>query len=185
MLITPRIRTDPSCPHGGKLVVTFPEGSSCETFGVPLNPSRDTLDTWEMYVQFPVPRASILNQASSIPDCTMFGRTVVDGHICPASSATSRSPSAILSEYFRQPVHFVVKGPKRRDCDPTLSFPDLKASAVFQDGFPLLVISEESLEHVRTAINNLAREGAVGGMKATWENEKVEIERLVLVCSRI
>ncbi|PIL31071.1 hypothetical protein GSI_05767 [Ganoderma sinense ZZ0214-1] len=46
VLITPRIEPDSASPYGGRLVVSFPEDSGCETFSVPLNPTPDILATW-------------------------------------------------------------------------------------------------------------------------------------------
>lgn len=47
MLIHPRIIADPSAPEGGRLEVTFPEDSGCETFSLPLNLGQDTLRKWK------------------------------------------------------------------------------------------------------------------------------------------
>lgn len=49
ILIMPRIDLD-LLPHGGRLVVSFPEDSGCETFSVPLNPDEELLKTWDMSV---------------------------------------------------------------------------------------------------------------------------------------
>lgn len=65
-----------------------------------------------------------------------------DGKALP----TSPSPSEVLSEYFGRPAHLVTKEPQRRARGPTRTFPDLDASAVYQDGFPLLVAGDESGE---------------------------------------
>jgi uncharacterized protein len=48
VLIMPRIDVDPTSPYGGRLVISFPEESGCETFSVPLHPSPELLSTWEM-----------------------------------------------------------------------------------------------------------------------------------------
>jgi hypothetical protein len=50
VLIHPVIMADPSHVYGGKLLITFPEGSGCDSFEIPLSPSKDILDTWEMQV---------------------------------------------------------------------------------------------------------------------------------------
>jgi hypothetical protein len=111
----------------------------------------------------------------------MFNIYKIEGYICQSVSAPSGSPSPsdILSKYFGRPVHLVMKGPRRRACDPTLSFPDLKANAVFQDGFPFLVVSEESLQKTRERINEYAHKGpsAVGGLDRRWEERQIEMER--------
>lgn len=48
VLIIPRIIVDPSSPHGGRLEISFPEGSGCETLYVPLHPDRELLESWDM-----------------------------------------------------------------------------------------------------------------------------------------
>ena len=50
VLITPRIEVDTASPYGGRLVVTFPKDSGCETFSVPLNATQELVDTWPAYV---------------------------------------------------------------------------------------------------------------------------------------
>ena len=72
----------------------------------------------------------------------------IQGLICASLDPAGRTPSTILSQYFGKPVHLVMKGPKRRVCPPTHAFPDLEASSVFQDVYPFLVASEESLAEV-------------------------------------
>ena len=64
----------------------------------------------------------------------------------------------------------------------TLAFPELKASAHFQDGYPYLVASEESLEEVGRVVSAYAQdetpEGAIGGIdRARWKDGGVNIER--------
>ncbi|EMD31142.1 hypothetical protein CERSUDRAFT_120106 [Gelatoporia subvermispora B] len=168
VLVTPRIMPDTSSPHGGQLLVEFPEDSRCETFAVPLNPTEDALRDWEI-----------------ISDCALWGQ-LVDGYVCarlPASSSSSASPSEILSTYLERPVLLVMKGPRPRACPPTEAFPELSATAVFQDGYPLLVASEESLQAVTAKVQEAARrekgeEGWVGGMDRTrWHDGEIEMER--------
>ena len=116
-----------------------------------------------------------------IDDCTMFKVVEVDGYICQALHPTSPSPSQVLSKYLGRPVHLVMKGPRRRACDPTQTFPDLDASAVYQDGFPLLVASDESLEKVGNEINRWASgevDGeSIGAIDDLWKTSRVPIER--------
>lgn len=115
-----------------------------------------------------------------IDNCSLWGK-VIDGYICEALNPTSPPPSEILSKYFGLPVRLVMKGPKRRACDPTRSFPDLDASAIFQDGFPLLVASEESLGKVGDEINRWAHGEVNGriikGIDDLWKTSRVPIER--------
>ena len=113
----------------------------------------------------------------------MFKVVEVDGYVCEALDPTSPSPSEVLSKYFGRPVYLVVKGPKRRACNPTQTFPALDASAVYQDGFPLLVASDESLERVGDEINQWADgevDGeSIGGIDDLWRTSRVPIERCV------
>lgn len=99
-------------------------------------------------------------------------RNAVDGFIC--ESHFGRSPSTIMSEYFGRPVHLIVKGNAPRPCDPTDSFPELKATTCYQDGYPLLVLSEESIEVLHHEIR--ARVGTQG-IEDKWSKQEFVIER--------
>lgn len=116
----------------------------------------------------------------------MFKVVEVDGYVCQALHPASPSPSEVLSEYFGRPVRLVMKGPKRRPCGPTQTFPGLDASVVYQDGYPLLVASDESLEKVGEEINRWARgevDGeSIGIIDDIWKTSRVPIERHVLLC---
>jgi hypothetical protein len=118
-----------------------------------------------------------------IDNCNLFKVVEIDGYICQALDPTSPSPSEVLSEYLGRPAHLVVKGPKRRACGPTRTFPDLEASAVYHDGFPLLVASEESLENVGDEINRWAggevNGESIGGIDDLWKTSRLPIERCV------
>ena len=118
-----------------------------------------------------------------IENCTMFKVVEVDGYICEALCPTRPSPSESLSKFFGLPVHLVMKGPKRRPCDPTLTSPDLNASAMFQDGFPLLLASDESLDNVGDEINRWASGEVngerIGGIDDVWKASRVPMERRV------
>ncbi len=115
----------------------------------------------------------------------MFGTYVVQGYVCPSSEPGTRSPSEILSDYFGRAVHLVMKGPRVRPCPPTWAFPDLEASAVFQDGYPFLVASEESLQEVRRVVSQFAQDetpaGRIGGIdRERWRDGGVNIERCAM-----
>ncbi|KAF8131616.1 hypothetical protein EV363DRAFT_1164985 [Boletus edulis] len=155
VLIHPRIVTDPSVPGGGRLEVAFPEDSGCETFSLPLNPSRDTFEKWE-----------------SVDDVELWDQNDIQGHIC--ETASGRSPSTILSEYIGYPVHLVVKGPRVRISPPTLRFPKLDTPAYFQDGYPLMLLSEESMGVVQERIKDMV--GTVG-ISDKWAEEELKVER--------
>ena len=115
----------------------------------------------------------------------MFKIMQVQGYVCASLSSSdpsARTPSAILSQYFGQPVHLVMKGPRVRPCPPTHAFPALKASAVFQDGYPFLVASEESLEEVGRVIGAYAAsespEAQIGQLdRERWRTGDIKIER--------
>ncbi|GLB43597.1 putative MOSC domain containing protein [Lyophyllum shimeji] len=163
VLITPRIESNPSSAHGGSLVVTFPPNApaECTEFHVPLQPSADTLKGWEI-----------------IDKIGLFDHHV-DGYIgqslpSPSSSAPSTSASEILSRYFGKPVHLVYKGPRARAVDATHAFPDLQATSVFQDMYPLLVLSKESMCEVEREVRKRVGEQGVDEM---WREERVELRR--------
>lgn len=189
VLISPQIEYDETSPYGGKLVVSFPPESECPVFEVPLNPTPDVVSQWELYVDFSNASGHVVlvTFISRVDDCNVF-TLKLDGYICQALDPGSPSPSEVLSKYFDRPVHLVMKGPKRRTCNATRNFPDLDASAVFQDMFPLLVASDESIEMVGDEVNGWA-DGEVdgetiGGMNDSWKTSRVAIERYVGVRTR-
>lgn len=101
---------------------------------------------------------------------------IVDGFICEASTTTSptQTPSTILSAYFGRPVHLTVKGSTPRPCDPTDLFPKLNATAWYQDGYPLLVLSEESIDVLHEEIRKRV---GTQGIEDGWEEKEFVIER--------
>ncbi|KAI0640288.1 MOSC N-terminal beta barrel domain-containing protein [Trametes polyzona] len=169
VLITPRVEVDSASAHGGRLVISFPEDSGCETFSVPLYPASELLTDWPV-----------------IDDCTMFVKYQVQGLVVSttldSTAQWTRTPSEILSDYFERPVHLVMKGPTARVCPPTLAFPELSETAKFQDGYPFLVASEESLGEVSRVVSAFAQDDSpdrrIGGIdRDRWREGKVEIER--------
>ncbi|KAG8219375.1 hypothetical protein J3R82DRAFT_293 [Butyriboletus roseoflavus] len=154
VLVHPHVITDPLAPEGGCLQVTFPEDSGCETFSVPLNPSENTFRKWESV------------------DLELWGKKDVQGYICETTGG--RSPSMILSEYIGCPVHLVVKGPRVRHCQPTASFPKLDAPSYFQDAYPLLLVSEESVGAVQERMRDMV---GTQGISDKWAEEELKIER--------
>ncbi|KAJ6609329.1 MOSC domain-containing protein [Mycena sp. CBHHK59/15] len=150
-------KADLASPHSGVLSVSFPADSGCESFSLPLCPSQATLDSWKRFV--PV----------------MMWHVPFDAFVCEAlSSPPSRSPSAILSVYFGRPVHLVYKGVQPRPCDPTVTHPNLEAKAVFQDCYPLLLLSEASTSRIEEELR-----GHVGsqGIDERWKSRSLVIER--------
>ncbi|GBE77201.1 hypothetical protein SCP_0100730 [Sparassis crispa] len=163
VLIIPRVVPDFSSPLGGELVISFPDGYGCETFSVPLNPTSDVLKNWK------------------IIENSLWG-TIIDGYICQSLPPSTLSPSTILSTYFGRPVHLVMKGPQPRECAPTLGVPGLQATTLFQDGFPLLIASEESLQRLQERIHTAAvkspEEVHIGGLDhARWRDGELPMER--------
>ncbi|KAF7307260.1 Rotamase-domain-containing protein [Mycena indigotica] len=156
VLITSEIRKDPTAPHGGLLSVSFPEESGCESFSIPLRPSQEQLEQWQR-----------------VPKVAMQGEPFGDGFVCEAVSG-SRSVSAILSEYFGRPVNLVYKGAEIRTCETTETHPDLAATAVFQDCFPVMVLSEESTTRIEQEVrNHIGKQG----VEERWRTDSLLIER--------
>jgi len=158
VLVKPLIQVDESSPEGGSLIVTFPEDSGCESFAIPLRPNKEILSTWTL-----------------LTDVTIWpGYAPIDGYICQSSTGDASSPSDILSRYIGKPVHLLYKGPLPRSIDATYEFPDLKATAHFQDMYPLLVCSEENAQAVEDQIKPLV---GTQGIDQRWEDGKILIER--------
>ena len=72
------------------------------------------------------------------------------------------------------PVLLVMKGPRLRICPPTQRFPNLDAPSYFQDGYPLLVVSEESVAAVQEQIRGMV---GVQGVEEKWSNDILQVER--------
>lgn len=78
-----------------------------------------------------------------------------------------------------------MKGPRRRICDPTDSHPNLHTDANvgvwFQDGYPLLIMSEESMSQMTGWVREMIQNGQ-GNIGGEWsadapDNKAVVIER--------
>lgn len=164
VLITPRLEPDPSSAYGGQLVVSFPEGSGCESFAVPIEPTPDMLRSWEL-----------------IEDAVMHGAYHVDGYVCQSLSGPYNTPSTVLSTYLGRDVHLMIKGPTPRTVPPALDYPDLQDTAKLQDGYPLLVASDESLVAFRHVVKDVAQKGEEAGVRGfdqkRWSEGTVEMER--------
>ncbi|KAJ7597654.1 MOSC N-terminal beta barrel domain-containing protein [Mycena floridula] len=128
------------------LDVAFPADSDCESFSVPLLPSPD----WTL-----------------IDNITLWDDSL-DGYICGGPS------SRLLSAYFEKQVHLIFKGPRPRPCEPTSSYADLKAVTDFADGYPLLILSEESVQAVETELR--AHVGKQG-IEERWKTDALVMER--------
>ncbi|CAL1693880.1 unnamed protein product [Somion occarium] len=166
VLIESTLEYDSSDPHDGRLLVKVPQESGPVSFSVPIIPTQDILDSW-----------------SIIGDCSLFKVYFMDGYIVQPLLPSDPSPNDILTEYMGRRVFFMMKGPTPRECPSTAAFPNLKATAVFQDGFPLLFASEESLQDVAQTVRTAASGdensfGKIGGLdNDRWKDGNVEIER--------
>ncbi|KAF9469583.1 MOSC N-terminal beta barrel domain-containing protein [Collybia nuda] len=158
VLIVPRIEFDTTAPHKGLIHVTFPENSDCTPFTIPLQPTKDILSNWE-----------ILENVTLWPT-----HDPLDGYIGRSLSGPADTPSTVLSKYFGKSVHLIYKGPRARPIDTTPDFPNLKATAWFQDMYPMMVLSEESMADV-----NQETKGRVGmqGITESWKEDNVVIRR--------
>ena len=114
-----------------------------------------------------------------IENCTLFNVLEVVGYICAALHPPLPNLLKVLRP-LRPPRY---ENPKRRPCGPTQTFPDLVANAVYQDGFPLLVASDESLEKVGDEINMRANGDvagqSIGGIDNLWRTNRIPIERCI------
>ncbi|KAJ8523091.1 hypothetical protein ONZ45_g452 [Pleurotus djamor] len=168
VLVYPQIEPDDASPHGGSLTITIPEKPEPTVISVPLRPTEDLLKTW-----------------SSVGDISLWGHTGIDGYIVqclPYSASVSPHPSEIFSRFFSRDVFLVYKGPRPRVCPPTTSFPQLEASVVYQDMYPLLVMSQENMEDMDEWVQEMIREGDASGRQLIgdeWRNKSksVTVER--------
>lgn len=164
VLVEPELRYDASSSTQGKLVVTVRPASGPVSFSVPIEPTPDILAQWQV-----------------VKDPILFGKSASDAYVITPLSPGDLDPSKVLSDFLGRTVQLIVKGPTPRFCPPTKAFPTLQATSVFQDGYPVLVASEESLEAVAQAVNDAAKPNApekIGGLdQARWQQEKVPIER--------
>ncbi|KAI6154050.1 hypothetical protein BKA82DRAFT_4096936 [Pisolithus tinctorius] len=153
VLIHPRIVSGSSLKPE-RLEVSFPENSGCEPFSVPLNPGEEEVCRLRRV------------------EVSLWRKKDIDGYIC--ESLSGRSPSTILSEYLGCSVHLVMKGPRPRLCPPTSRFPKLDVPSYFQDAYPFLIISGESVAAVQAKAREMIGSQGVG---EEWTERELEIER--------
>lgn len=118
---------------------------------------------------------------NSFDDIKLWGDRDLNGYICESvpSSFTpkpTRTPTEILTQYFEKPVYLVIKGPRKRACPPTDTHPTLNASAVYQDGYPLLIVSEENVKEVQKQIRKYVGQQ---GVEERWRDDELKVERWV------
>jgi hypothetical protein len=59
-------------------------------------------------------------------------------------------------------------------CLPTTAFPELKATVSYQDAYPLLILSEESVKEVERRVKDYV---GVQGIDERWKDQSLVIER--------
>lgn len=107
-------------------------------------------------------------------DVKLWASKDIQAHI------VSGPASATLSRFLDRKVQLVYKGRRERFCAPTFAYPKLQASTAFQDGYPLLVASEESRKALEERIRNCAQAEDIEvskGVEDKWKHEDLKIER--------
>jgi len=107
-------------------------------------------------------------------DVKLWASKDIQAHI------VSGPASEILSRFLERKVQLVFKGRRERFCAPTLAYPKLQASTAFQDGYPLLVASEESRQALEEGIRNCAYAEDVEvskGVEEKWRHDDLKMER--------
>ncbi|THH31975.1 hypothetical protein EUX98_g2252 [Antrodiella citrinella] len=167
VLVIPRLEFDSSSPYGGFMVVSVPKNDGGYiTFSVPIKPTPNVLKSWP-----------------HVTDVTMFKVMKMDGYIVQPLKPSDPSPHNILSTYFKRNVLLMMKGPEDRFSPGTPIFPTLDANVKYQDAYPLLIASEESLQALndatrRALISNDTDPSRIAGLKKEkWQNRALEIER--------
>ncbi|KAF8753686.1 ARM repeat-containing protein [Rhizoctonia solani] len=146
------------------LSVSFPQESDrVKSFKTCLEPP-ETVSNWEL-----------------ISGIEIWASMGLDAYVVESYPPDSTSsPSALFSSYLGREVLLVLKGPTYRPVIPTLTHPDLDVGVRFQDGFPLLVATTESLVAVQEKIRLSAAgtEGwKVGGITPQWQTDELVMER--------
>ncbi|KAG8896615.1 hypothetical protein FRC01_011704, partial [Tulasnella sp. 417] len=171
LLIDPKVHVDESDPYGGKIEISFPADSGCEPFNVPLRPSRELLETWPMV------------------DNAAVWKSVNDGYVVQSLDSDAAygldTPSEIISNFLGRNVLLVFKGPRPRWVKPTPTFPQLKTNVAFQDGYPILIATDSSLEDIAKRVKVAANAEGDGedtfhiyGMdKEVWKEKEFAMER--------
>lgn len=111
-------------------------------------------------------------------------RQTLDGHVVQREPGISDapSPSEIISKFLGRKCYLVYKGPMHRQVKETVSHPTLHetSTAAYQDGYPLLITTKESLGKLQEVVELSALEDprwTVGGITSKWTDEEVIMER--------
>ncbi|KAG9100078.1 hypothetical protein FS749_016347 [Ceratobasidium sp. UAMH 11750] len=145
------------------LRVSFPKDSGISSFVTSLVPDSAALQSWEL-----------------ISDIEIWLDTGLNAYVAQSLLPTDPSPSSLLSSFLGRDVLLVLKGPKGRAVETTSTHPNLDAEVRFQDGFPLLLATTESLAAVQERVRHSANgvQGwKVGGITPRWQTEELVMER--------
>jgi uncharacterized protein len=142
VLIHPQIHPNEDSSTGGILEIHFPESSGIAAVQTVLRPGDDLLLEW--------PRIENVE----------IGRNITDAHVCPPLDGSgSLDPSVALSQYIERDVLLVYKGLTTRYF--TYESKSLKGPTAFQDVYPILITTEESLQDVQSKVE-LSANGVEG-----------------------
>lgn len=157
-----------------ELVVEFPKDSGLPSFAVPLNPTDEQMEGY-----------------NGLEHALHFGQDlfpVLIPHALPSHS-TDRTPSDLFSAYLGKDVRFVMQGFGKR---PLLKFEprdgDLEYDGVgetrFADGYPFLLVTEESYNDVKAAVTSALQPNPppeysnIGRLDPSlWEGRSLQLER--------
>nr|GAT60478.1 predicted protein [Mycena chlorophos] len=142
----------------GTLLVTFPDSPSTPSFSVPLNPTPEVLEDWDVHRGF-----------------DLWGHADEGYVVQSADPQAIDTPSEILSAYLGRPVLLVMKGPglaprpseNLGQDSNSLAYPG-GSTVRYPDASPFLLVSDASLSHAEATVQAMARgeyERKVAGCK--------------------
>ncbi|KAJ7053347.1 hypothetical protein C8F01DRAFT_1032219 [Mycena amicta] len=144
--VFPSIQGDPSSPYGGVMVVSFPNSPETPTFCVPLDPTPEMLEAWEIHRGF-----------------DLWGHADEGYVVESADPKAVDTPSEILSAFVGRPVLLVMKAPGL----PSWGIPAGPRCAI-RTRRRFLLVSEASLVDAQEKVRAMARgeyEAKVAGCK--------------------
>ncbi|KAJ7051377.1 hypothetical protein C8F01DRAFT_1175199 [Mycena amicta] len=156
--VFPSIQGDPSSPYGGVMVVSFPNSPETPTFCVPLDPTPEMLEAWEIHRGF-----------------DLWGHADEGYVVESADPKAVDTPSEILSAFVGRPVLLVMKAPglvPRLTVEIGFNKAQLGytggSTVRYPDAAPFLLVSEASLVDAQEKVRAMARgeyEAKVAGCK--------------------